>query len=160
MFGQPQVSRIRIYLSVIVGLLLALISLPDWLKPLRPDFLLLFVIYWSLTGPRVAGLMFAWLCGLCIDILQGMVLGEHALAFALVSYLTHLWQLRLRIFPIWQQAAAVMVFLVIYHFSVFWIDGLIGHPVTSFSSWLPVLTGALAWPLLVAALDTWVRSRR
>jgi rod shape-determining protein MreD len=160
MFGQPQISGFRVFLSVIVGLLLALMPLADWLKPLRPDFLLLFVIYWSLMGPRFAGLLFAWLCGLCVDVLQGMVLGEHALAFLLVSYLTHRFQLRLRIFPIWQQAGAVLAFLAIYHFAIFWIDGLTGHPVTSFTSWLPIFTGALTWPLLVAAFDTWMRPRR
>jgi rod shape-determining protein MreD len=160
MFGQTQVGGFRIFLTVVIGLLLALVSLPDWLRMLRPDFLLLFVIYWSLTGRRFAGLIFAWLCGFCIDLLQGMVLGEYALAFVVVSYLTHRMQLRMRIFPIWQQASVVLLLLTVYRFVIFWIDGLIGEPVTSWSSWLPVLTGALSWPLIVASFDTWIRPRR
>jgi rod shape-determining protein MreD len=160
MFGQPQVGVFRVFLTVMVGLLLALLSLPDWLRMIRPDFLLLFVIYWSLSGPQFTGLMFAWFCGLLVDLLQGMVLGEHALAFVVVSYLTHRRQLSLRIYPVWQQAVAVLLFLGVYRFIIFYIDGLIGAPVTSWHSWVPILTGALSWPLIVASFDTWMRPRR
>ena len=160
MIEQSSAGGGRIFLSVIAGLLLAIVPLPNWLQPLRPDFLLLFAIYWSLTAPRIAGLVFAWICGFCIDILQGLVLGQHAIAFLVVSYLTHRVQLRMRIFPVWQQAGAVFLLLFAYQFIVFWIDGIVGHPVITFARWLPVLTGALSWPLMVAAFDTWVRPRR
>ena len=115
------------------------------------------MIYWSLSAPRIAGLMFAWLCGLAIDLLQGHVLGQHALAFLLVAFLTHKFQLRMRIFPIWHQTLTVFMLLALYRFLVFWIDGIIGQPVTTWMRWLPVITSALLWPVLVAVLDTWNR---
>ncbi|MBC7982348.1 MAG: rod shape-determining protein MreD [Candidatus Obscuribacterales bacterium] len=160
MIGDGQRSGGRMFFSAVAGLLLAIVPLPHWLNSLRPNFLLLFVIYWSLTSPHIAGLTFAWLCGFGIDIVQGLVLGQHAFAFLAVSYFTHRVQLRMRIFPVWQQATTVMLLLFVYQFIVFWIDGIIGKPVTSWQRWLPVLTGALLWPLLVAALDTWNRRRR
>jgi rod shape-determining protein MreD len=160
MMHDGQAGSGRIAVSAILGLLLAIAPLPRWLEALRPDFLLLFVVYWSLTAPRIAGLTFAWLCGFGIDLLHGVVLGQHALMFLVVGALTHHFQLRLRIFPVWQQATAVLLLMFVYQFGVFWIDGIIGQPVTAWHRWLPVLTGPLLWPTLVAALDTWNRRRR
>lgn len=159
MIAHVHASGVRILVSSLAGLLLAIVPLPSWLAPFRPDFLMLLVIYWSLSAPHIAGLLFAWLCGFGIDVLQGLALGQHALAFLVVAFLTHKWQLRMRIFPVWQQAGAVFALLFIYQFIVFWTDGVIGSPVTSWQRWLPTLTGALAWPLASATMDTWMRRR-
>jgi rod shape-determining protein MreD len=90
-------------------------------------------------------------------VLRGMVLGQYALGFLIVGYLTHRLQLRMRMFPILQQAAIVMLLLALYHFVIFWIDGLTGHGYTGWTRWLPVLSGALLWPLVVAVGDSLTR---
>jgi rod shape-determining protein MreD len=153
-------SGLRVAVTVVLALILAIAPLPDPLRPARPHLLLLLVIYWSLSAPRLAGLMFAWLCGIALDVIKGPLFGQHAIAFLLVAYLTHKNQLRMRIFPIYQQTLWVLGLLGIYEFVMFWIDGIIGSPVTTWLRWLPVLTSALLWPLLVAMLDTWNRGRR
>jgi rod shape-determining protein MreD len=56
------------------------------------------------------------LSGLFLDVLRGMVLGQHALGFLVVGFLTHRIQLRMRMFPIVHQAATVLVLLAFYHF--------------------------------------------
>jgi rod shape-determining protein MreD len=160
MISEGYVSGWRVFGSVLVALTLTIFHLPNWLEILRPDILLLVVIYWSLTAPRIAGLTFAWLCGFAIDINTGVVFGQHALAFLVVATITHSYQLRMRIFPIWQQAFGVFLLLAIYQFAVFWIDGIIGKAVVTPLRWIPVFTGALLWPLAVAVLDTWNRRRR
>jgi rod shape-determining protein MreD len=160
MIGEGQVSGWRVSTSVLVALVLTIVPLPRWLEILRPDLVLLVVIYWSLTAPRFAGLAFAWLCGFGIDVIRGMVLGQHALAFLLVATITHSYQLRMRIFPIWHQAFAVFLLLTLYQFTVFWIDGIVGEAVVSWLRWIPVFTGALLWPIAVAVMDTWNRRRR
>jgi rod shape-determining protein MreD len=160
MIGESHVSGWRVLVSVLVALMLTILPLPHWLEVLRPDLVLLVVIYWSLTAPRFAGLTFAWLCGFGIDVIRGMVFGQHALAFLLVATLTHVYQLRMRIFPIWHQAFAVLLLLFLYQFTVFWIDGIIGEAVVTWMRWVPVLIGALLWPIVVAVLDTWNRRRR
>ena len=153
-------SALRVTVTVILALILAIVPLPEVLRPARPHLLLLLVIYWSLSAPRVAGLMFAWLCGLAIDVIKGPLFGQHAVAFLLVAYLTHKNQLRMRIFPIYQQTFWVLGLLIIYEFIVWWIDGIIGVPVTTWLRWLPVLTSTLLWPVVIALLDTWNRRRR
>lgn len=152
-------NRWRQIVTVILGVILAVVQLPPVLAPFRPDFLLLFVIYWSLSAPRISGLTFGWFCGLLIDVHQGTVLGQHALGFLFVAFITHRMQLRLRIFPVWQQAFTVFLLLAWYHFLVYWIDGITGQAVASWTRWTPVLTGALLWPLLVGVMDTWNRRR-
>lgn len=160
MIGEGRVSGWQLLVSVILGLVLAIVPVPHWLEILRPDFLLIFVIYWSLTAPRLAGLTFAWTCGFGIDLIRGIVLGQHALAFLVVAFIAHRRQLRMRTFPIWQQAANVLVFLLIYQTLIWWIDGIVGREVTSGLRWLPVITGAFVWPFVVATMDTWNRGRR
>ena len=48
----------------------------------------------------------------------------------------------------------MLLLLALYHFIIFWTDGLTGHGYTGWNRWLPVLSGALLWPLIVAAGDT------
>ena len=152
-------SGLAVIVSSLLGLVLAVVPLPSIIDAGRPDWLLLFVIYWSLATPRIAGLTFAWICGLAMDVLKGTLLGQHAAGFLLVAFLTHRLQLRMRIFPVLHQAATVLMLLALYQFLIFWIDGIAGHAVTAWLRWLPVITGALLWPLLVAVLDTLTRRR-
>lgn len=147
------------FFTVLLGLVFSIVPLPDVVDPARPDLLLLLVIYWTLSAPRSSGLLFAWLCGMSLDVLKGVLLGEQAVAFLLVAFLTHRFQLRMRIFPLLHQAATVLMLLAVYQFLIFWIDGIAGHPVTTWLRWLPVLTGALIWPLIVAILDSSGRRR-
>lgn len=160
MNSDGRVSRLRVTATVVIALILAVLPMWRWLDISRPYLLLLLVIYWSLSAPRIAGLMFAWLCGMAIDLLKGTTLGQHALAFLAVSYLTHYFQLRMRIFPISQQTVTVFMLLIVYEFIVFWTDGIIGYPVTAWTRWVPVFTSALLWPVMVAILDTWNRRSR
>jgi rod shape-determining protein MreD len=155
-----RISRLRVTTTMIVAIIFAVLPLPEPINAARPDLLLLLVIYWALSAPRIAGLLFAWLCGLSIDVLKGIILGQHALAFLVVAYIAHKNQLRIRVFPMSQQTATVFMMLAVYQFIVFWLDGIIGQPVTTWMRWLPVISGAMLWPILVAMLDTWNRRNR
>lgn len=154
MIGESRGGIGRVLATAALAFVLTVVPLPESLGWLRPDWLLLVVIYWSLATPRVAGLAFAWVAGLLIDVTSGTVLGEHALAFLLVGFLTHRLQLRMRIFPVWQQAFTVLILLLVYQFMLFWIDGITGQAVTTWRRWMPAVVGAALWPLVVAVMDT------
>ncbi|HEX4969481.1 MAG TPA: rod shape-determining protein MreD [Steroidobacteraceae bacterium] len=158
--SDARISRLRVTVTVIIALILAVLPMPRWMDIARPYLLLLLVIYWSLSAPRIAGLMFAWLCGMAIDLLKGTTLGQHALAFLVVSVLTHKFQLRIRIFPLSQQTLTVLILLLIYEVLVWYTDGVLGYPVTTWARWMPVLTSTLLWPVVVGILDTWNRRSR
>ena len=92
-------ARWPIYLCSLAALLLSAVPLPHWLDLLRPDFLLLVIIWFAVMMPRSGGLLFAWICGLALDSFRGQILGENALAFVAVAYLAHRFHLRMRMFP-------------------------------------------------------------
>ena len=153
MRDNQRVRRLPMALSALVALALAVIPLPAVVDTFRPDFLVLVVFYWSIESPRAGGLTLAFLAGLTLDVTQGVVLGQHALALTLMAaWATHL-RLRLRVFSMLSQCLTIFALLTGYQFILFWIDGATGNPVTNFSRWLSPIIGALIWPLLVGTLS-------
>ena len=145
-------SRTRLLLSALVALALTALPLPPWLDMARPAFLVLTVLYWSINAPRSGGVAFGFFAGLMLDVFQGPVLGEHALALSLITYVAVREHQRIRSKPAFQQALIVFAALVVYEFVLFAIDGWTGHPVTSPVRWIHTLTGALIWPPASAIL--------
>ena len=146
-------SRMQLLLSALVALILTVLPLPHWLDVVRPAFLVLTVLYWSVNAPRAGGLAIGFFAGLMLDVFQGPVLGEHALALSLVTYIAVREHQRLRSKPAIQQAMLVFAFLVVYEIVLFMIDGWTGHPVTSPLRWVHTVSGALIWPPAAAILS-------
>lgn len=137
-----------ILLTVIAAFMLTTLPLPESLRALRPDWVLLVLIYWSMALPHRVGVGYAWLAGLCNDALTGLLLGQHALAYCIVIYLTLKLHQRLRLYPLWQQALSVLVLLGLGQLLLLWINGMVGRPVHAWTYWLPSLLGGLLWPFL------------
>jgi len=145
--------RLRMALTALFALVLTVLPLPVWLDVLRPAFLVLTVLYWSINAPRAGGIGLGFTCGVMLDVFQGPVLGEHALALAIVAYIAVREHQRIRSKPAFQQSLLVLAALIVYEFVLFAIDGWTGHPVTTPLRWLHCLTGALVWPPVAAMLS-------
>jgi rod shape-determining protein MreD len=153
MMRETRIRRLPMALSALVALALAILPLPEVLEAFRPDFLVLVVLYWSIESPRTGGLTLAFIAGLALDVIHGVVLGQHALALTLTAgWATHL-RLRLRVFSILSQCLTIFALLTAYQFVLFWVDGATGNPVTNFGRWLAPIIGALLWPPLVGTLS-------
>jgi rod shape-determining protein MreD len=140
-------------LSTLVALILTVLPLPPWADVVRPAFLVLTVIYWSVNAPRAGGLAIGFFAGLLLDVFQGPVLGEHALALSLITYIAVREHQRIRSKPVIQQALIVFAALILYEVVLFMIDGWTGNPVTSPLRWVHTVTGALIWPPAAAILS-------
>lgn len=140
-------------LSALVALGLAILPLPKVLEPVRPDFLVLVVLYWSIEQPRAGGLSLAFFGGLALDVVSGVVLGQHALALTLMAAWATNLRLRIRVFSILSQTLTIFALLTGYQFILFWIDGATGNPVTALSRWLAPVIGALFWPIIVGVMS-------
>jgi len=138
----------RIALLLVLALAANVVPLPWWLAPLRPDFVALAVLWLCLSSPRATGLVVAFSAGLAQDALQGILIGQHALALGLIAYIALKMRLRIRAFPLLHQAGVVLALLWLHEFVLFWIDGVAGFPATEWVRWLAVLTGAAAWPFI------------
>lgn len=140
-------------LSLAATLMLAVVPLPDVIAPLRPDWVAVVLLYWSLMAPRQFSLLTAFWMGLALDTLSGAMLGQNALALLVVVYLAEKFHLRLRVFPVSQLAITVLLLLGLYEFILFWVDGMAGRTVPLIERWLPPLTGTLAWLAMYVLFD-------
>ena len=144
--------RGRMFFTMLLALFLSVVPLPVWLNTVRPAFLVLTVLYWSIAAPRAGGIALGWIAGLALDIFQGSVLGQHALALSLVTYIAVREHQKIRSKPVFQQSLIVLGELFIYEFIVFAIDGWTGHALYGLLRWVQILTGALVWPIAAALL--------
>ena len=147
----------RYYYFIVSLLFLAwfLLLLPireQWLW-LRPQWLFLTVIYVLLALPQVVGLGFAWTAGLVTDSLTGGLWGKYALGTLAVAYLARSLRYRLKIYPLWQQLAAVLLMVSVGNLSLFFVDWLTGHPPKTGLYWLPILSSVIVWPGLYRLLQ-------
>lgn len=137
-----------VVLAIVVSLMLAMAPLPDSWEPFRPDWVLLTLIYWSMALPRTVSVGTAWVTGLVLDVAQGTLLGQHALALSAIVFLTVRFHLQLRVFPLLQLTATVFALIGFYQFILFWVNGVAGVSAPAVTFWGPVLAGTLAWPLV------------
>ena len=144
--------RLLVWLSSLLALMLQSLPLPELLSILWPQFLVLTVLYWSTMTPRAGGILLAFTGGIALDVLGGTQLGQHALALSLLAYLATRFHLLTRAKPIFEQGLFVLAALAIYEALLWAIDGWSGHPSGGWTRWVHVITGALAWPLVVGLL--------
>ncbi len=141
-----------IALSLLGAFLVSGIPLPGVLNRFQPDWVVMVLIYWCMALPHRIGIGIGWLVGLLLDVVRGALLGQHALALAVVVYLTLQTYRRIRVAPLWQQAFSVLVLLTIERILVFWISGVIGYPPRDWWYLAPAVGGMVLWPLLFVIL--------
>jgi rod shape-determining protein MreD len=137
-----------IFLSFVIALILTIMPLPGWTEPLRPYWVMLVIIYWCMATPARVGIGIAWLMGIFVDVSEDALLGQHALAMALIAFFAVSLHQRLRIFPIWQQSVSVFVFSLIYSIIVLWVKGISGQYTNLWLALQPCLTSAIFWPVI------------
>ena len=148
MAEQRNARRLPVVLTLIVAMMLAIAPLPDVAKAFRPDWVLLTLIYWSMALPRNYSVGSAWVTGLILDVAQGTLLGQHALALSAIVFLTVRFHLLLRVFPLSQMTLTVAALIGLYQFILFWVNGVAGISSPAVTFWGPVVSGTLLWPLV------------
>lgn len=141
-----------IILSFIIAIMLTAMPLPDWAVNCRPAWVAMVLIYWCLALPDRVGIGIGWLLGLLLDVQQGTVLGQHALGLAVIAYITIISYQRIRVFPLFQQALVVCLYLLVFQFFNMWVRGIMGIPSQHWSIWLPAVTSMLLWPWMFIIL--------
>ena len=131
--------------SLLVALVLRTLPWSGWGLWLRPDFLLVAVLFWTHRAPARMGLGLAWLLGLVTDFQQGIVLGQYALAYVLGVYLVQLWHRRLAAFNLPQQSLHIFAILLLVQMVALAAGWISGRPPTDGMSFLSTISGALLW---------------
>ena len=97
--------------------------------------------------------------GLFMDVLVGALLGQYALAFAVIAWIAALVHKRMRVFPPIQQSAVVFMMVGAAVLTAYLIQDAIGR--AHLAPWLMLLsavTSALFWRPVYGLLR-WVRRR-
>jgi len=149
-----------IVLTLVLALFANLLPLSGVALALRPDFLALVLLYWCIQEPRFVGVGIAWCVGLVMDVGDGTVFGQHALAYAFLAYAAEYFRRRVLRFPPWQQAAQVAVLLLLCSALVLLIQFMSGANMPRWSYAAPPLVGALLWPLVSVMLQWPQRPQR
>ncbi len=145
--------NLPVIMTIVVALMLTMMPLPDSVSAFRPDWVALIMIFWALSIPRSYNVGAAWIVGIFVDVTQGTLLGQYALALCAVTYITVKFHLLMRVYPLLQLTATIFALLALYQFLLFWINGVAGVNAPAVSYWGPVLTGSLIWPLLYTFLS-------
>ena len=146
-------SRSLVALTIIAAILLALLPLPEVLRELKPYWVALVVIYWTMETRNMLNMGIAFLIGLLLDVLSGSLMGLHALSLVVMVFLVKRFRSRLRFFPPWQQALGVLALLVNDRIILIWITALLGEEIPTWKYWLSPLIGMVIWPWLFLFLD-------
>lgn len=135
-----------IAVSFIVALLLTALPMPAWAAMWRPAWVALVLIYWCLAVPNRLGIFVGWTLGLFLDVLSGTLLGQHALALAVVAFVAGRSHRVVRVLPLWQQGISVFGLVFCYQALIIWVNGIQGMPVMASAYWASPVVSTLLWP--------------
>jgi rod shape-determining protein MreD len=136
--------------TIALSLALALfLNFLPW-KDLRlvPDFVALVLTFWCVRQPRLVGLGVAWTIGLLVDAGNGELLGQHALAYSLLAFLSIWLSRRILWFGPVLQALHVVVMLTIAQSLVLLVRVAAGDAFPGWAIYVSPLAGALLWPMV------------
>ena len=145
----------RILGSLTLALLLEQLPWSGWALALRPDFLLIGVLFWTLHQPARIGFGSAFLVGLLADFQNGGVLGQHAIAYVVGVYLVLFLRLRLLQFDPLRQAAQLFPMFLLVQLLLLLVGWMASHPPSGVSALLPVTSNTVMWFVLVGVLRLW-----
>ncbi|MEH6551428.1 MAG: rod shape-determining protein MreD [Pseudomonadales bacterium] len=144
-------------ISLLVAFWLSIVPMSVSWSLWRPAWVAVVVIYWVLYAPSVVGVFFAWMMGFLLDGFEGAIVGQHALAFAVVAYVTAGAGQRVRHFTLLQQIGFVLLMVTVAQLVSLWVVSFTDRPI-QLSLWLsPVPGSALVWLLLLGLARPWIR---
>ena len=135
-----------IFVSFILAFALTIMPLPDGLEMLRPEWIIMVLVYWIMALPDRVGVGVAWIVGLLLDVARDALLGQYALTLALIAFIVINLHQRLRVFPLWQQALAIALLVILQYILVFWIKGMTGQLPQFWKMLLPTVSTLIFWP--------------
>ncbi len=140
------------FIALTLAVALAFNLLPVGRQPAMPDLLALALAFWNVHQPRRVGVGWAFLFGLLMDVHQGALLGQHALAYTLLSFIAITMHRRLLWFGVIEQAVQVLPLFFVVHLVPLVVRMAAGGMAPGWSLALAPLFEALLWPLATLLL--------
>lgn len=148
--GQQQlllpVNPVFIWSSLIVAMLLDMV--PMGRAAWAPDLLALVIVFWSVHQPTRIGIGAAFVFGLCMDVHQSAMLGQHALSYTSLGFFAIMLHRRLLWYPVLSQAPQVLPLFAVSHLIELAIRMIGGGVFPGWSLMIAPLIEAALWPLV------------
>ncbi len=138
-------SSLFIATSLVIALILNFLPLQGDLLIARPDFVAFAIAYWNVNHPHKLGMSVAFGMGLMVDVGNAGILGQHALAYCVIFYLTQIFGRRLRLFSLLKQAPQIGLFLLIMQIVFALVALSSGSTLPGWRYFHATIAGALLW---------------
>ena len=142
------VRGVFIVITFIAALLVDLLPWSGWWLYVKPDFVALVVLYWCIQQPRKVGFTSAWLLGLIMDVAEGSLFGQHALAYSVLAYAGIVLHRRVLMFTMRDQILHVLVLLLLNDTIVLAVRLFAGAAFPGFRYFVGSFVAAAMWPAL------------
>lgn len=126
--------------------------LPFGRVPAMPDLLALVLVFWAVHQPRRVGIVVAFIFGVVMDVHQGALLGQHALAYTLMAFGAVAMHRRLLWFELPAQMLQVLPLFVLAQVTMLGVGLAAGGMFPGWSMWLAPVFQALLWPVATLLL--------
>lgn len=136
--------------SLLAALLLSMLPLGRiaWM----PDFVALVLVFWSIHQPHRIGMVSAFFMGLLVDVHQSAMLGQHALAYTLLSFMALIVHRRLVWYSVFSQAIQILPMFAIAHALELLVRTIAGGIFPGFAIAVAPVIEAMMWPIVSAIL--------
>lgn len=129
--------------SLMLALLLNMLPPRQWLG--MPDWVALILCFWSVREWRRVGMGWAFILGLAMDVGDGAALGQHALAYVLLSYGATTLSRRMLWFPLSLQALHVLPLFLLAEGVQLLIRMIAGGDFPGWGQFMAPLLATLLW---------------
>ena len=141
-----------IVFSLVAAALLNLLPWSGWALWFRPDFVALVLLYWCIEQPRRVGFMSAFVLGLLMDVGEGALFGQHALAYTLLAFAGIVLHRRVRMFTLTPQIVHVIPLLLLNDVIILAVRSLAGADFPGYRYFVGSFVGGALWPLISVLL--------
>ena len=140
------VNPLFVAFTLAVALLFNLVPLGR--EPAVPDLLALVLVFWNVHQSRRVGVGLAFMFGVVMDVHDGAVLGQHALAYTLLSYFAITIHRRLLWFTVPSQAVQILPLFFAAHAVSLLVRMVAGGMFPGWQMLLAPVFEALLWPIV------------
>lgn len=141
-----------VFIGFTLLLAFAVNLLPLGRMPAMPDLLAVALVFWNVHQPRRVGVGVAFVFGLLMDVHQGALLGQHALAYTLLSFVAITIHRRLLWFGVVEQALQIVPLFFAAHGVALLVRLVAGDMFPGWWTLLAPAFEALLWPVATVLL--------
>jgi rod shape-determining protein MreD len=134
--------------SLVAALLINLIPWQGVVLLMRPDFLLLMLLYWAVHEPQHVGQGMGFFLALLMDVADSALLGQHPLVYVMAIFLAQTLRLRILQLSLAEQALHIGAMLLASQSVTLFLNFMLGRDFPGIAFFVAPVVGGLLWPVI------------